>query len=69
MFVGFRNPEHHEEARRLRRQEGIPLKRIAKRLGVSVSTVHSWTRDIELTPEQQERNLTGPTGVTSVEVV
>jgi hypothetical protein len=40
----------------------MPLKRIASRLGVSVSSVHLWTKDIKLTPEQQERNLRGPTG-------
>jgi hypothetical protein len=27
-----------------------------------VSTVHSWTRDIQLTSEQRERNLRGPRG-------
>ena len=31
-------------------------------MGVSVSTVHGWTRDILLTPEQRERNLRGPRG-------
>jgi hypothetical protein len=40
----------------------MPFKRIAKRLGVSVSTVHSWTRGITLTPEQRQRNLRGPLG-------
>jgi hypothetical protein len=50
-----------EEARELRRQ-GIPIKRIAKDLGVSSSSVSYWTRDIRLTPEQRRRNLRGPTG-------
>jgi hypothetical protein len=36
---------------------GLPLKRIATRLGVSVSTVHLWTRDIELTEEQRRYNV------------
>lgn len=49
-------------ARRLREREGMPLKQIAARLGVSASSVHSWTRDIELTPEQRRRNRTGPRG-------
>jgi hypothetical protein len=40
----------------------MPFKRIAAELGVSVSTVHSWTRGIKLTPEQRERNLRGPRG-------
>jgi hypothetical protein len=40
----------------------MPFKRIASRLGVSVSTVHSWTREIRLTPEQRTHNLRGPRG-------
>jgi transcriptional regulator with XRE-family HTH domain len=43
-----------EQARELRRTEGIPMKRIAATLGVSLSSVSRWTRDIELTPAQQE---------------
>jgi transcriptional regulator with XRE-family HTH domain len=42
------------EARRLRRDEGNPLRTIAARLGVSPSTVHQWTRGINLTSEQRE---------------
>jgi transposase len=64
MFVGNgkpRKPLKREEARELRRQ-GIPIKRIAKDLGVSSSSVSYWTRDIRLTPEQRRRNLRGPTG-------
>lgn len=57
-----------EEARRLR-EAGVPYKRIAKRLGVSVGSVHRWTRDIELTPEQRERNRSGPDGPQSPETV
>jgi hypothetical protein len=56
-----RKPTKRLEARRLRR-EGEPLKRIAARLGVSVSSVHNWTRDVLLTPEQRKRNLRGPRG-------
>jgi transposase-like protein len=41
------------EARRLRREEGGLIKSIARRLGVSVSSVSLWVRDIELTPEQR----------------
>lgn len=40
----------------------MPIKRIAARLGVSPGTVHAWTRDITLTPEQRARNAAGPTG-------
>ena len=54
-------PRERAEARRLR-AEGLPLKRIAARLDVSVNSVHRWTCDIELTPEQVRRNLTGPRG-------
>jgi DNA-binding transcriptional MerR regulator len=56
-----RKPKEREEARWLRKQ-GEPFKRIAARLGVSSSTVHSWTRGIKLTPEQRVRNLRGPRG-------
>jgi len=45
----------------------MPFKRIATRLGVSPASVHLWTRDIRLTPEQEERNRTGPTGPHSPE--
>ncbi len=64
MFVGSgkaRKPLEREEARELRGQ-GWPIKRIARRLGVSPSSVSCWTRDIELTAEQQERNLRGLRG-------
>jgi len=56
-----RKPNEREEARRLR-SAGMPFKRIAAQLGVSSSTVHSWTRRIKLTPEQRQRNLRGPRG-------
>jgi hypothetical protein len=64
MFVGtgtLRKPQEYARARDLRTR-GEPLKRIARKVGVSVSTVHAWTRDIELTPEQQRHNLRGPGG-------
>lgn len=50
-----------ELARELR-QAGLPYKRIAAALGVSVSSAHAWTRDIELTAEQKAFNLRGPRG-------
>jgi hypothetical protein len=50
-----------EEARRLRR-EGFPYRKIAAALSVSIGSVHLWTNDIELTPEQREHNLRGPEG-------
>src|SRR4051794_33828688 len=64
MFVGNsqpRKPHEREEARELRRQ-GMPIKRIAKTLGVSSSSVSYWTRDIQLSAEQRRRNLRGPKG-------
>jgi len=48
MFV---KPTEHAAARRLRR-EGHSVKRIAAALGVSVSSVSRWTRDIVLSQEQ-----------------
>jgi transcriptional regulator with XRE-family HTH domain len=41
------------EARRIRREEGASMKTIATRLGVSVSSVSLWVRDIELSPSQR----------------
>src|SRR4051812_21428466 len=45
-------PEKRAEARRLRAEEGMAMKAIARKLEVSVGSVSVWTRDIELTPEQ-----------------
>jgi hypothetical protein len=60
MFV-VPKPAERRQARLLR-ADGLPYKRIAARLGVSVGSVHRWTRDIELTPEQKRANLVGPSG-------
>jgi transposase-like protein len=49
-------PKEREEARRLRREDGMPMKRIAARLGVALSSVSLWVRDIELDPAHLERN-------------
>lgn len=54
-------PHERELARELRRA-GISYKRIAARLDVSPSSVHAWTKDIELTAEQKAANLRGPRG-------
>jgi transcriptional regulator with XRE-family HTH domain len=43
-----------ELARHLRRAEGESIKEIARRVGVSKSSVSLWVRDIELTPAQLE---------------
>jgi transcriptional regulator with XRE-family HTH domain len=41
-----------ELARALRREHGLSIKRLARMLGVSKSSVSLWVRDIELTPDQ-----------------
>src|SRR5215207_10147000 len=50
MFVKM---EEREEARRLRHERGLPVKEIAGIVGVSVSSVSLWVRDVSLTPEQE----------------
>jgi hypothetical protein len=47
-------PVERAKARGLRLQ-GVPMKVIAARLGVSSASVHNWTADIELTPELAQR--------------
>jgi transcriptional regulator with XRE-family HTH domain len=42
-----------ELARALRRDEGASIKEIARRVGVSVSSVSIWVRDIDLTDRQE----------------
>lgn len=49
MFV---KSKERDDARRLRRDDGLPLSVIAARLGVSKSSVSRWVRDVELEPEQ-----------------
>jgi transposase-like protein len=49
-------PAEKAAARRLRRDLGMPMKRIAAELGVSLSSVSLWVRDVELRPEHRERN-------------
>lgn len=67
MFVN-RKPLEHRRARVLRR-EGLPYRRIAEELGVALNSAYRWTRDIELTAEQHERNRSGPTGPQSPLVI
>ena len=45
--------DQRSEARRLREQCGISIRRIAALLTVPPSTIYHWTRDIELTSEQR----------------
>jgi transcriptional regulator with XRE-family HTH domain len=42
-------------ARQLRREQGLPINKIARLVGVSKSSVSCWVRDIELTAAQHER--------------
>jgi transcriptional regulator with XRE-family HTH domain len=49
----FVKPTEREMARRLRREEGLSIKAIARRLDVSASSVSLWVRDVPLTPEQE----------------
>jgi len=44
--------KEREQVRSLRREQGLSIKEIARRVGVSVSSVSTWVRDIELTPAQ-----------------
>ena len=44
-----------DEARRLRRDEGLSIREITRRLGVSKSSVSLWVRDVPLTTEQCAR--------------
>jgi transposase-like protein len=46
-----------ECARKLRAEEGLSIKTIARRLGASPGTVSLWVRDIELTKPQKEALL------------
>jgi hypothetical protein len=48
-------PVEKDEARRLRREEGLAMRVIASRLDVALSSVSLWTRDIPLTAEQHAR--------------
>jgi transposase len=50
MFV---KPEARQEARRLRMADGLSIRDIATRLGVSKSSVSLWVRDVALTAEQE----------------
>jgi hypothetical protein len=56
-----RKPDELAKARALREQ-GQSIKRIARALGVSPSSVRLWTSDIELAPEQVTTTLRGPDG-------
>jgi transposase-like protein len=56
MFSKMKTAER-ELARRIRREEGAPIKEIARRVGVAPSSVSRWVRDIKLTPAQEQELL------------
>jgi transposase len=49
--------KERELARALRREEGASINEIARRVGVSKSSVSHWVRDIELSQAQHEELL------------
>src|SRR3954468_4845111 len=63
-----RKPAERKPAREPR-SDGLSIKRIAAELNVSPSSVFYWTRDIELTQDQQRHNLYGPRGPQDPELV
>src|SRR3954464_5698118 len=68
VITGLRKPDEYARVRTLR-TDGMSIKRIAAAVGVSPSTVHKWTTDIVLTPEQRARNVRGPGGPQCPELV
>jgi transposase-like protein len=56
MFSKMKTAER-ELARAIRRDEGAPIKEIARRIGVAASSVSVWVRDIELTAAQERELL------------
>jgi transposase-like protein len=56
MFSKMKTAER-KLARAIRRDEGAPIKEIARRVGVAPSTVSLWVRDIALTPAQEQELL------------
>lgn len=50
MFV---KPVERDQGRLPRREQGLSVKEIARRVGVSVSSASIWVRDVPLTPRQQ----------------
>jgi hypothetical protein len=56
MFSKMKTAER-ELARIIRRDEGAPIKEIARRVGAAPSSVSRWVRDIRLTPAQEQELL------------
>ena len=51
---GTRYPASTKERARLLRAEGLTHREMAKKLGVSISTAHLWTKGIPITPSQKQ---------------
>jgi transposase len=49
----FVKTEERQLARRLRAEQGLAVREIARIVGVSVSSVSLWVRDVPLTAEQE----------------
>jgi transposase-like protein len=56
MFSKMKTAER-ELARTIRREEGAPIKEIARRVGVAPSSVSRWVRDVKLTRAQEQELL------------
>lgn len=50
----MRKIEQKQECQKLRKEQGLSVKQIAKQVGVSQSSVSLWTRDIQLSEAQQK---------------
>jgi transposase-like protein len=61
--------EERLEARRLRRDKGESMKQIARLLGVSVSSVSLWVRDIELSADQRAALRNKMSGASSANAI
>lgn len=61
-------PAERVTARELRGQ-GLAYRQIAEQLEVSVNSAYRWTRDIQLTAEQERANRRGPSGPQDPELV
>lgn len=59
MFVSRRKELEYDAARRLRR-EGMPVRRIADRLGVAQSSVSVWVRDVVVLPHAVLKMVSTP---------
>ena len=57
--------KEREEARRLRKEDGLSVGEIARRIGISRASASHWLRDVELTDAQKQRLFERGHGATS----